>query len=69
MDTQTDGRTSHDGIGRAYAQHRVEENGTAEVNSLDVVSRTSGRNVGHFQPLYKIFEPNLVYSSRNRQPS
>jgi len=28
MDTQTDGRTSHDGIGRAYAQHRVEENGT-----------------------------------------
>jgi len=34
-----------------------------EVNSYDVINRTSGINVG----LYEIFEPNVVYSSRSRQ--
>jgi len=39
--------------------------------SLDVISRTSGTNVDRylFQLLYEIFEPKLVHSSKNRQPS
>jgi len=40
-----------------------------EVNSHNVISRMSGTSVGRSQRLYEIFEPNLVQSSRNRQPS
>jgi len=44
-----------------------------EVNSQDVISWTSGTNVGHSEHLYDIgiFEPFLVglQRSRNRQPS
>jgi len=39
-----------------------------EVNLHDVISRTSVTNVSRFQRLYDI-EPDLVQSSRNRQPS
>jgi len=40
-----------------------------EVNSHDVISRTSGTNVGRSQRLYEIFEHNSAKSSRNRQLS
>ena len=40
-----------------------------EVKTHDVISRISGTNVGRSQRLPEIFEPNLLYSSRNAQTS
>jgi len=48
-----------------YAEMLTRPTMEPEVNLRDVISRTSGPS----QSLYYIFEPKLVHSSRNTQPS